>query len=686
MPRENKQRGRRGEKKRRLEEHSEQVSSKRRKSTSEDGRNGHDQGDIVVHGDAGDDFIRFGTRPDMTEAPFLGLLTQEDQDYYANVNNKLTLNDFESDDDRSNFIDAVYRESNGKELKIASSQSSSRYLERVIMSSNPQQLKGLFQKFMGNFTHLVQHRFASHCCEALFLNAAPAVGSGIDASTDREDSAQVTMEQLFLQVIDELKPNLGYLLTERFTSHVIRVLLLVLSGEPLSDGKSTALVASRRKEKIETTLASQQPATSKERIVPKSFVTAVNDMMAAVTSALETTYLRALATHPTGNPILQLLLQLDLKRAHRNGHNQKEQSVLWKLLPDESLEDGSESAKFLQGIVYDPTGSRLVETIVEYAPGKLFKKLYKNILQERMGSMAKNDTASYVVMKIMERMSKEALEHTMDLILPEIPALVARNRVNVIRTMVERGCIRQADMKPLAASIKDAYGDDARARLPKMLKLGDAPDSDRADTIAKEGKPFKETKAHAVDLHGSLLAQSMLQAEDTCNLIYDSLLALPVELLVLYAKDPTASRIIQLAVTCETSTMPIRRQLVPLFFGHMVELATDSAGSHLADALWDGTKGSHFMKERLAKELQENETILRESRYGRSVWKNWSMDLYQRRFHDWQAQAKGFNSADSAKDNTPGKSGIDLARARFAEKKASGFKQKGRPSTVSANG
>src|SRR2546421_543863 len=260
MPRENKQRGRRGEKKRKLKEHSEQAPSKRRKSTCEDGRNGHDQGDIVVHGDTDDDFVSFGTRPSTMEAPFLGLLTQEDQDYYANVNNKLTLNDFESDDDRSNFIDAVYRESSGKELKIASSQSSSRCLERVIMSSNPQQLKGLFQKFMGNFTHLAQHRFASHCCEALFLNAAPAVGSEIDASTAGEDSAQVTMEQLFLQVTDELQPNLGYLLTERFASHVIRVLLLVLSGEPLSDGKSTALVASRKKERIETTLASQQSA------------------------------------------------------------------------------------------------------------------------------------------------------------------------------------------------------------------------------------------------------------------------------------------------------------------------------------------------------------------------------------------------------------------------------------------
>ena len=685
MPRENKQRGRRGERKRRLEEHSPDVTSKRHKSISEDGEDRHDEDDIFVQGDAGDHFISLGVRTEVTDTPFLGLLTHEDQDYYANVNKTLTLNDFESVDDRSTFIDAVYRESNGKELRIASSQSSSRYLEKVIMLSNPQQLKALFQKLVGNFTHLVQHRFASHCCEALFMNAANAVCSEHEAPIASGDSSQVTIEHLFLQVVEELKPNLGFLLTERFASHVVRVLLLVLSGEPLNDDKNTTLLASRRKEKVETMIHSSRSAPSEERFVPESFRTAVSDMIESATSTLGTTYLRALASHPTGNPTLQLLLRLEFRRMRRSGNINDDHSVLRKLLPDESFEDGSESAKFLQSMVYDPTGSRLVEIIIEHAPGKLFKKLYRNALQERMGSMSKSDIASYVVMKIMERMSKEALEHTMTLILPEMPALVARNRVNVIRTLVERGHVRRADMRPLAASLRESYGDDASARLPKILRLDAAPDEDRKDRTTKDGKPIKEKKPQAVDLHGSLLAQAMLQAPATCDMIYESLLVLPAELLILLAKDSTASRIIQLALTCETSTLIFRRQLIPAFFGHMSELATDSAGSHLADALWDGTSGSHFMKERFSRELRENETVLRESRYGKSVWKNWSMDLHQRRFEDWQAQAKGFNSSESAKANASEKSGIELARARFAERKTRGFKQGGQPSTLSAN-
>ena len=189
----------------------------------------------------------------------------------------------------------------------------------------------------------------------------------------------------------------------------------------------------------------------------------------------------------------------------------------------------------------------------------------------------------------------------------------------------------------------------------------------------------------AVDLHGSLLAQSMLQASGICEFIHESLLAMPSNLLILLAKDLTASRIIQLAVTCDTSSVSFRRKLIPAFFGHISELAVDSAGSHLADALWDGTAGSHFMKERIAKELQEHEAALRESRYGRSVWKNWSMDLYQRRFHDWQIQAKGIAVDDVSKSTALKKSAIELARARHADQKARGLKQKERPSTVSAN-
>ena len=677
MPRENKKRGRREEKKRKHEVGHQESSLKRNKVDEDDRMD--EPIDIVVDGDFGHDFISFSAQPTNNEVPFYGLLTPEEQDYYSSVNSKLELSDFESDEDQANFIGAVYRESSGKELKLASSQSCSRYLEKLIRLSSAEQLRALFAKFLGNFTHLVQHRFASHCCEALLRKAALTVTSDHGASTD-ECNGEPTVEELFLKLVEEIQPHLGYLLTERFASHVIRVLLLVLAGERIDSPSFNTVLASRKKERLEVTAARNQASSAERRTVPNSFRSALVAMTRGATDSLNTTYVRALATHPTGNPVLQLLVRLELTQSDKSTRKLS-QSILSRLLPDESLEDGTESAKFLQALLYDPTGSRLIETIIQCAPGKIFKKIYKNLLRDRIGTLAKNDIASYVVSRILERLGKDDLAAACDVILPEIPALVGRFRVGVIRVLIERCNVREVDMQPLATALESAYGQDRTARLPKMLKLDTALDRTTDLKIEKNGKTIRETPAMAVDLHGSLLAQAMLQAPKVCDLVFEGLLAIPAELLLLLSKDSTASRIIQGSLTSPMSTKQFRRKLIPAFYGHMAELAVDPAGSHVADALWNATKGAHFMKESFAGEMENSGMTLRDSRYGRSVWKKWSMDLYLRRRQDWQAQAKSIDMPDAG--GSVQKSAIDAARERHTQT-GKGFRA-GRPSVLFAH-
>ena len=683
MPRENNQRGRRGDKKRKRDsDQANGLPPKRQKPTSPPAGN---EIDITVDDRSGDDFVALDSTPNVTEMPFLGLLTQEDQEYYSNINKKLILNDFESDEDRTNFIHAIYRESSGKELKIASSQSSSRYLEKVIAESNSSQLETLFEKFQGNFTHLVQHRFASHCCEALFLSSAAAMQrEGVTAKPSTSNTSKSNFEVLFLKVVDELKPNLGYLLTERFASHVLRVLMIVLSGEAMDSVAIGDIVASRKKEKIETSVSVAKVFATHTRIVPQSFTRALTNTISTAISSLDTTYLRALATHPTGNPVLQLLLRLELTTIGKTKAKEAS-SVLGRLLPDEDFDAESDSAKFVSGLIYDPTGSRLVETIIQYAPGKVFKKLYKNVFKARVGSMAKNDIAGYVTAKILQRLSKEDLQTAHDQILPEIPALVSRYRVHVIQLLIERCHVRNVDVTDLATTLQEAYGE-AGARLPKMLKLDAAPDSDQATKTDKHGNLVHVKKAKAVDLHGSLLAQAMLRSTTVCNVVQEDLLALPEDLMVLLAKDPIASRALQVALTSELSTPQFRRKLVPVFYGHAVDLATDPAGSHSVDALWAGTEGLHFQKERLAAELQARESDLRESRHGRTVWKNWSMDLYQRRFQDWQALAKGQTEDSTVIVGQSKKSAIEIARERYVQRQGKKPRPQQRVPEIPANG
>jgi nucleolar protein 9 len=680
MPNENKKRGRWADKKRKRNDFEDaQISVSEHDSAEQQQPN--DYGDVEVRGDAGDDFISFGQmashdRPNQDDRPFYGLLNPQEQEYYTNVNVKLELNDFESAEDKAIFLDAVYRESQGKELKIASSQSCSRYLERLIRVSNVEQMRSLFGKFVGHFLQLVQHRFASHCCEALFLKAAEAVGD--DDRSAEQDINTPSVEQLFLTVVDELEPNLGYLLADRFASHVVRLLLLVLCGEPLNSNSNTSVLSSRKKEKIEPYESRKETHETGSRRVPDSFKKAFRRMVSSSVSSLDTTYIRALATHPTGNPILQLLLRLELLQDGKSKAKDAD-SVMHKLLPDESLEEGTEGAKFIQGLLYDPTGSRLVETIIQHAPGKMFKKLYGNLLKHRIGPMAKNDIASYVAIRIMERLSREDLQGVRDEILPEIATLVTRNRLGIIRVLVERCDIRRVDLLPVVSALRLAYGEDPTTLLLKMLNFEPA----KVAARAMNDKQEIENDKPAGDIHGSLLAQSLLQCSATFGVIHQCLQALSKDTILQLAKEPSASRVIQNALNTPSSSPQSNRKLIPKFYGHMAELAIDVSGSHLADALWPATNGLHFMKERFARELQTSESILRDSRYGRNVWKNWSMNVYQRRPMEWQALAKGV--VEQVSEDVPKMSALEAARERFASQQGKGRRPTYRSKIVSAN-
>lgn len=81
--------------------------------------------------------------------PFYGMLDDEEQEYFKKADELLELNQFEGPEDRAIFLESVYKEADGKELKIANSQSCSRLMERLILLSTPQQLKRLFKGFSG---------------------------------------------------------------------------------------------------------------------------------------------------------------------------------------------------------------------------------------------------------------------------------------------------------------------------------------------------------------------------------------------------------------------------------------------------------------------------------------------------------------------------------------------------------
>jgi nucleolar protein 9 len=149
MPKEQKKRGRRAvEQKRKLEQEDDEQTPKRHKHAADD-----DAPDALLpeqdpheeewHGEEQDEL----SHGQPGEMPFYGMLDDGEQEYFKKADELLELNDFNDPDDRATFLSNVYKEADGKELKLANSQSCSRLMERLIQLSTPAQLKALFQKF-----------------------------------------------------------------------------------------------------------------------------------------------------------------------------------------------------------------------------------------------------------------------------------------------------------------------------------------------------------------------------------------------------------------------------------------------------------------------------------------------------------------------------------------------------------
>ncbi|KAI1169782.1 pumilio-family RNA binding repeat domain-containing protein [Nemania sp. FL0916] len=597
-----------------------------------------------------------------TEREFFGMLSEQEQEYFRSVDEQLDIDNFPSQEERQLFLSSVFAEAQGKELKLACSQSCSRLMERLILMSNTRQKKQLFEQFGGHFLNLVQHRFASHCCETLFLQSAPIVtrelaGDRDDAPAEEDGPDEKPlpfMEELFLLTLDEFEGRLNFLLTDRFASHTLRVLLVILSGRPLDQAQTKSLIHSKKKEKISAPwkFGGETEADSQLRAVPNSFNLATKKIINDSVAGLSPTELRVLATHPTGNPVLQLLLELDIAINSKSADESGEMTLLWHLLPGApaSLKDATTPASdFVNSMLYDTIGSRLLETLIVHCPGKVFKVLYKQIFEPRIHSFLRNDTASYPAIRVLNRLSKEDLVAAVKQTIPEFGKLVSLSRFNVIKALLERCQARQAydEVKALTKGLVDECGDDAKSLVPRLclapLSKEDG-DKQQQDSLAKNRS--------ALISHGSHLVTAMLAIpESPRKAVQASISALSEEqVLELATSSAPTSHVIVDALSTPSPNKAFHKALVASLRPHIMELANSDHGNKIISAIVsvpsrsEGISLPFHIKESIMTELGQHEQELRDSFIGRRIWRTWKGDLWRNRRVEWIAWAKEVDS------------------------------------------
>ena len=462
------------------------------------------------------------------------------------------------------------------------------------------------------------------------------------------------MKSLFLSIAAQIEPHFGHLFSHQFASHSLRVLLLILSRQ-LAHSLQPASSSSGKKSTLRK-LSTNDPKfaafESQVMDVIAEFTSAMNRLMASGLRALDTDNIRHLATEAHANPVLQILLSLEFQQA-REHSTSLTCSYFAKLFPDDPLTEGSESGAFLQNLLFDTTGSHLLEVIISQAPEKVFKQIYNVFFRHHLGRSSRNEVAVFVVVRVLQRLSRHDLEGAVVELIPHFNDLFQKSRHVVVKTLIEQSRLRGLDVAMVADALRHFASKDESITLLKILGLETTPQS---GLPAPSQEPVRQKDIDKGKIHNSLLAQTLLAEPDAArDVVNNALLALDSFQLILNSKSMTSSRIIQTALTCNDQTATFKRPFTQKFLGSICELAVDPVASHVVDALWQGTSSLKFVREQVAQELLAKENLLHQSVPGRAVWRNWKMDTFKRRRGEWLHETS----------STPGaKASIDLARER----------------------
>lgn len=549
---------------------------------------------------------------------FFGLLTKPELEYFKQAESTIAVNGFANSEEREGFISGVFEEAKKKELKLVTHQICSKLIERLILLGNKDQIKTMFNNMLGHFLPVIKHKYASHCVETLLVRSAALIELEMAESSSESD---LSMESLFLSTLNEIKPELSSLLDHDYGSHVIRVILLILSGSTLPS-TTTASILRSRKSKIARKMISIKDNEDYKRSyqTPSSFKPALAGIISIYTSNQTLKGARELAIHKISSPVIQLIIKIECtsKQFKKN-----------PILTNQIFSENEKESAFVEYLLSDPVGSHFFEAVIEYLPIKLIERLYNLYMSDRIDKLSRRDNGNYVIQALLKKLksSQKLLPAILDSLIPEIETLLNSNSLVMVRTVVDT-CheFQDYNMDTINQIIAKKYDIEQNPSelLEKVLQLSN---STLGNT--KGDWPTNE------EMHRSLLLQSLVKSSPKLlQYTLDGLIELDKARLIEMTKHSVFSHVIESCLQ-PTADMIQRRKLTNQFVGSFVDMSCNAYGSHIIDLFWKFTFKLKFFRERIADELIKETEKVKNSMYGKRVWRNWNLDKYVRKRFEW---------------------------------------------------
>lgn len=519
------------------------------------------------HVDAGGDEL-----PTRNQAAFFGLLDREELEYFKTAESTLTANAL-LPDERGPFVDNVFAEARGKELKLVTNQVCSKLVERLIATASDEQLVSLLNAFKPHFYPLCIQKFASHCVQSLLCRLPEVVNREMLEKT-------YTCAETIAVIAEELAPNSLLMAKEKYASHCLRTLLLLVGGLPVAAVRSRKSKVARK----HTDISTDNEETSVIEL-PEPLKKARGDLIRGLTAPLDAVESRRLAIDPIASPVLQVVIRIQAKRSNFD--------LVQEIMDSES---------FVYHCLEDSVGCHFMEACLLSLPKRAATKFYQKHLKGHLVDYAKRDPANYLVQaalasQIPHESKLEALKELEPHIRDLLPFL------GVVKSMLTCCPVDSAQRHTVARIIAAELG--------------------------------KDLVSQATDLQHTLLVEELLQdpavAEKAASEFAESVTE---DMLKEMACDPMKSHALQ-ALYRPDLPIVVRRKLLNALVPCVATIAPNVYGSHIVDKVWTMCDKLKFLRERIADTLVKNADVVKASVYGRRVWRNWHLDKYLHARKDW---------------------------------------------------
>lgn len=600
---------------------------------------------------------------------FFGLVDSSELTYFHQAEQTLNLNTFQTPLERQMFVQSVFEEARGKELKLVTNQICSKLMERLILDSSLHQMIQLSNAFTGKFVELSKQKYSSHVLESYIVRMAALVereiiSKGVNADNkyteedgegygEEEDEEDFNVELKFLSMIDEFVPKIKSMMKDKYASHVLRLTLLVLSGKELPSSVASNSILRSKKSKIARKMIEIKDNENYKRQfqTPSSFRPKLKPIVDSIFADEDAKSLRELAIEPIASPVIQLIIQLE-------GLVDKNKPF-WSTIFNG---DKSEEA-FVEYILSDNVGSHFLQTSIQQQKLKNVERIYEMYMKDRIVKLAKRETTGvYVVEAMMEKLKEKEQQEILHSLVPVLNELIVNN-LEIGGKIIECSKANGDFLKPeIVEKLLEFFnkGNDGDL-LENVLKY-------KGSTLfsTKDDWPTSEERRRAIFLETLMEYDDKILVQCT-----DSIINLSRDTLSLFCKHGVFSHIIEkvLVVGADKLSMFDKKGMLNNLVPLVVDLACNSTGSHIVDKLWQFTFKLNMFKERIAKAMFDNREQLKSTLYGKMVWKNWQMELYARKFNDWKRIVKDEEYA--AKDATAasGEPALDAENSNKSQKR-----------------